>query len=174
MSFPLLRALFGGVMLLFGRRLFWLFAGLVGFLFGVQVAVAWAGNWPLWLQILAAIGLGVLMALLAQASLRIAGLVVGFVAGALLVSAALNSLDFVGGWSATALTILGGVIGAILAASIFDLAIILLSALAGASAVVAGVQQLFGQPPGAWMLLLGAILAAVGIAYQLRDTQRDD
>jgi hypothetical protein len=91
-----------------------------------------------------------------------------------LVSAALNSLDFVGGWSATALTILGGVIGAILAASIFDLAIILLSALAGASAVVAGVQQLFGQPPGAWMLLLGAILAAVGIAYQLRDTQRDD
>lgn len=173
MLFPLLRVLLGGVMLLFGRRLFWLFAGLVGFLFGVQLAVAWADNWPLWLQILAAVGLGALMALLAQASLRIAGLVVGFAAGALLVSAALNSLNFVGGWAATVLVILGGVIGAILTASIFDLAIILLSALAGASAVVAGLQQLFNQPAGAWMLLLGAILATVGIAYQLRDAKHD-
>ena len=174
MFFPLLRALLGSVMLLFGHRLFWLFAGLVGFLFGVQLAVAWAGNWPLWLQILAAVGLGVLMAILAQASIRIAGLVVGFAAGALLVSAMLNSLNFASGWLATALAILGGVIGAILAASIFDLAIILLSSLAGASAVVVGVQQLFDQPSGAWMLLLGAILAAVGIAYQLRDSNRSN
>jgi hypothetical protein len=50
----------GGNVLLFGRRLFWAFVAIAGFLVGVDVAAIVLAAEPVWMQILAGVGLGVL------------------------------------------------------------------------------------------------------------------
>lgn len=174
MALPVVQIILGGLLLFLGRRLFWLFAAIAGFIFGIQLAGNWFANWPFWMQLLAGIGIGLIMAIIAVASVRLAAMVVGFVAGWLIMTNILAALGMDAGTIALVLNLLAGVAGAVLALAFFDLAIIVLSALSGATTIMGALGPLTGMGSGNLIVLaLGALLAIVGIVFQLRDMDRD-
>ncbi|MFL6236445.1 MAG: hypothetical protein ACJ76N_25165 [Thermoanaerobaculia bacterium] len=155
---PILALLAGLILLVAGRRLFWLFVGLVGFI----TVYRWFE--PHWLLALLAGLLGIVLAIFLQ---RVAIAVAGF---------------FAGGWFAVQLLglhmanprgsdllvfVVAGVIAAVLALRVFDLALVILSSLAGADLIVGALHP----RPGVAKLLL-VILAVVGIAVQMGITAR--
>jgi hypothetical protein len=114
------------------------------------------------------------MAILAVVSLRLAGMLVGFVAGWLIMSQILAALGMETGSLALILNLLAAVIGAVLALAFFDLAVIVLSALSGATTIMSALGDLTNMGGGNVLLLaLGAILALVGIVFQMRDMERE-
>ena len=142
-------ALVVGVLLLFfGKRLFWLAAALVAFLFGWQLFGDLLG--PVWSLVLAVV-LGIVFAWLAIKFIRFAAYIVAFLAGA----AALPLLMGAFGVDISGLILagIGGAIGLILVAVAFDWGLILITAWAGASAVVFGLQK--------WMELGDSLVATI-------------
>ena len=129
-----LTIILGLIMLFFGRKVFWLFVAIAGFLVGMEFIDLLLTNQSIWIKLLGGLGAGLLGALVAIFVQRISFALAGFFAGAyfgLLLSQSLG----VGGASLI-LAVAGGVIGAIVAALLMDWAIIILSCLVGAGAVV--------------------------------------
>ena len=142
-------ALVAGVLLLFfGKRLFWLAAALIAFLFGWQLFGDLLGPG---LSLIIAVVLGIVFAWLAIKFIRIAAYLVGFLAGAV----ALPLLMGVFGVDMSGLFLagIGGAIGLILVAIAFDWGLILITAWAGASAVVFGLQK--------WIELADSLVATI-------------
>ena len=142
-------ALVAGVLLLFfGKRLFWLAAALIAFLFGWQLFGDLLGPG---LSLVLAVVLGIVFAWLAIKFIRIAAYLVGFLAGAV----ALPLLMGVFGVDMSGLFLagIGGAIGLILVAIAFDWGLILITAWAGASAVVFGLQK--------WIELADSLVATI-------------
>lgn len=126
----------GVILLLFGRKLFWLFIGIAGFLFGMEITGMYFGGQPQWVQLAIAIGVGCLGALLAMLAQRLAFTVGGFFAGVFL-ALKVGQLFAVPGPGAMLLLIIGaGVIGAVVATLVMDMAITILACLVGAAAIV--------------------------------------
>lgn len=156
---PLVTALLGAALLFFGRSVYWAFVAIVGFLVGAQLADVLLADQSPGLRLLVAIGAGVVGALLAMLAQRIAFALGGLYAGgylALSVAHAAGATDNHLLWFA-----IGGVIGAILAVMVMDWAIIVLSSLVGAAAIVAA----FNLSPGITTILF-IVLAAFGITVQ--------
>lgn len=163
-----LYAILGLVLLLRGRKLYWFFIGLVGFIVGVIIGLnlVSAGGWLRWLLI---IGLGIGFAMLA----RIAQKLMAIIAGALV-------LGFIGymlppvSWPIAAryvAAVILGLIGAIIGLKLFDWALIIGSALLGAmllNGAIPQVAKLTGLTPLSvpiqWLVLAG--LVVVGILIQ--------
>jgi len=153
--------------LLFGRRLFWLFVGLVGFLVSFNLATEFLGGQPQWVILLIALLVGLVGALLAVFLQYIAVAVAGFLAGgyAMFSLMQLFNLDINEAWLYWFIVILGGVIGAILVLLVFDWALIILSAGVGASTLVQLTEQLM-ELASPLNLILFFLLLIVGIAFQ--------
>ena len=154
--------LVGLAVLLFGRRLFWLFVGAAGFAVGLYAArMAWPGG-PEWLVVAAALVLGLVGAVLAILfqwfAIGLGGFAVG-VHGSLAVANALG-LDRPWLW---ALVLAGGMVVAALVLSLWDPVLILLSALTGATLLV----PLIPASPATQTLLFVGLLVA-GIMVQAR------
>jgi hypothetical protein len=148
----------GVILLIFGRRLFWLFIAAVGFGAGFEFSRLYLGIQPVWA--LWAIGLvtgfgGALLALFFQ---RLAIGLGGFAAGGY-IAFYLTSL------LATAppfwIYLIGGVIGAILMYFLFDWALIAISSVAGATLIVQSIQW---EP--LYKALLYGVLIVVGFVLQ--------
>lgn len=154
----ILHVLGGVAILLFGRRLFWLFVAVVGFLASFELVPLLLPGRPDWVVLLVSVVAGVGGALLAIGLQYVAAAVVGFVAGSY-GSVPLVLLLF--GHGASWIPFLGGIAGAVLMLLLFDWTLIVLSALAGARAVLLA----FGLQGGTGVLVWLA-LAAVGIAVQ--------
>lgn len=156
----ILDAILGAVVLFFGRRLYWLVIGVLGFLVGVQLTGQLLAETQLVVQLLAAVAAGVVGAVLAIMFQRIAFAVGGLFAGAYLAHGFAASFgahpDIQLIWLA-----IGGVAGAVIAALVMDWAIIALTSLVGAGAIV----NTLVLPDGIVALLL-VVLAALGIAVQ--------
>ena len=157
----------GGILLLVGRRLFWLFVMIAGFLFGAALANDLLIEYPRWVVWITAALSGIIGALLAVFLQRLGFVIAGFYGGGYLAIILVQSF----GWpiSGTAVSIAGGFLGALFAAFALDWAIIVLSSLAGAGIIVAALEL---QP--IMNLLAGAGLAGIGIvaqAAQLRHLQ---
>jgi hypothetical protein len=124
--------LVGLAVLLFGRRLFWLFVGAAGFAAGLYWGrLALAGSQPEWVALAAALALGLVAALLAIISQWVAVGVGGFLAGA----AAAQAVAVAQGWQGAAVWIVAVLAGAVAAALLlwaWDWVLIALSALTGA------------------------------------------
>lgn len=164
----------GVLLLLFGRRLFWLLVALVG-----AAAALWAATRMLGLEtglpsLLAAAAAGLLGALLAVLVQRAAVAAVGFLAGlwaTLLVVGAVTgppSSPAAIPWMTpqtvqVGLAILGGVLGAAIAALLFEAALIVLSSLAGGLLVVTALGT-----DGTPAMALCFILATIGVLVQTR------
>ena len=157
-----LNVLAGLAVLFFGRRLFWLFVGCVGFIVGFKLAGDMLAGQPAWVILVIALGVGVLGALTSIFLQRIFVVVAGFFAGGYCLfnfaPAVLHTNDEVVQWIAFAV---GGLIGAILSIALLDPALIVLSSLAGATAVSQNVPL---EPEGRTVLFV--VLLVLGIAVQ--------
>ena len=149
----------GALLLLLGRKLFWLFVAIAGFYLGAEAARAFAVDQPSWLVWTIAIGAGLIGAVLAMLLQRVGFALAGFYAGGYI--ALLVVERFAPGTIGMAAFLVGGVIGAILAAVLMDWAIVVLSCLVGAALIVPvlGLQPL-------WSALAYAGLVAIGIIVQ--------
>jgi hypothetical protein len=158
--------LFAGAVLLFlGRRLFWLFVAIVGFYLGFEVARSLAAEQPAWLLYAIAIGAGLIGAVLAMLVQRLGFALGGFYAGGYV--ALLAAERFAPGTIGVAAFLVGGVIGAVLAALLMDWAIIVLACLAGAALIVPALGL---QPLASALAYAG--LVAVGILVQAQLMRR--
>jgi len=117
----------GIFLLLFGRKIFWLFVGIMGFIYGLNIAILLFPGQPSWVFYAAAVctgAVGSLTAIFLQHTL--VGLA-GFLAGGYLVYSGMNILGADAGQFTWLLSFIGGV---------FSGALILLSSLIGALLIV--------------------------------------
>ncbi|HEX6200416.1 MAG TPA: hypothetical protein VF150_09140 [Thermoanaerobaculia bacterium] len=168
LDFPgnqLLAIAFGLALLLAGRRVFWLVLGVVGFLFGFDLADRLLGldsrGLGLVIGVLAGL-LGVFIAIFLQKfAVGAAGFLIGGYVTLTLLQAEPGSL------SATDLIafVVGGLVCAFLALWLFEVALILLSAVAGSALVLQALDRTLDLEPAAEALGF-AVLVVLGIAVQ--------
>jgi hypothetical protein len=157
----------GLVLLVCGHRLYWLFVAGIGFLTGLALAPDLLPGRPEWLILLAALVAAIVGAVVAIVAQRLTIGLIGFVAGGGIGLLLLRALGFGGdapGWIAY---LIAGVIGLVLMLALFEWALILLSSLAGANLIVAGVIARFPLPQAiALVLLIGLVLIGVVVQAQ--------
>jgi hypothetical protein len=158
---PILSILIGAIVLLFGRKLFWLCVAAVGFAAGVEFAPHLMHEPTPLLQLSVAIVFGFIGALLALFLQKIAVAVAGFLAGGKLAIALVTAFIAEGARYPGITFIVGGIIGAILLLSLFDWALIVMSAVVGAYLI--GHTIVLPQT-GATILFIG--LAVLGMVVQ--------
>src|ERR1051325_650638 len=127
-SVPVVSVLVGGAILLFGRKLFWLFVAALGFAVGIELAGYFVSNPPAWVTLLVAVGLGVLGAIFAVMLQKLAIAVAGFVAGGRLALALVEAFFIEHANYQGAIFVIGGIVGALLVLALFvSVFIVLLS-----------------------------------------------
>src|SRR6059036_4253456 len=160
-SVAIVGALIGIVILLFGRKLFWLCVAAVGFAAGVEIAPHLVNEPSPLLQLTVALVLGLIGALLAFLLQKIAVAVVGFLAGGKLASAIAAAFFVHYSQYSTIIFVVGGLIGAMLLLFLFDWALIVVSSFIGAHMI----QNAIVLPPsGSTLVFIG--LAIIGIFVQ--------
>jgi hypothetical protein len=158
---PVISLLLGIVLLLFGRTLYWVFVAVAGFLVGFELAAQFLADQAESIRLLAALLGGVLGAILGMFAQRLAFAMGGLFAGGYLGLVLARTAGVPG--DPLVWFIVGGLVGALVAALLMGWAIIALSSLAGATAIVGQ----FALNESAAMLLFVA-LTAVGILVQGR------
>ncbi|HEY7602465.1 MAG TPA: DUF4203 domain-containing protein [Methylomirabilota bacterium] len=154
--------LVGLAVLLFGRRLFWLFVGAAGFLVGLHVARTLFAEQPEWVAVALALALGVLGAVLAIVFQLVAVALAGFGAGVQGSLILAKALGLEGSWLWLA-AFAAGIVVAALVLWLWDPVLVVLSALVGAVLVA----PLIPVPPVARPWLFVGLLVA-GIVVQAR------
>jgi hypothetical protein len=164
---PIISLLVGAVVLLFGRKLFWLCVAAVGFAAGVELAPHLINQPSPVLALTFALVLGFIGALLALFLQKVAIAIAGFLAGGKL-AVAIAATFFVQSAQYYGITFLiGGIVGALLLLVLFDWALIVLSAVVGAHLI----QSAFVLPAtGAGLLFI--VLVAIGVIVQAAALQR--
>jgi hypothetical protein len=167
LSAAVIGALIGVVILLFGRKLFWLCVAAVGFAAGVELAPRLVHEPSSLMALIIALVLGLIGALLALFLQKIAIAVLGFLAGGKLAGAiAAAFLVHYAQYSAIIFAI-GGIIGAILPLVLFDWALIVVSSLIGAHLIQSAITL---PPSGSTILLIG--LTVIGVLVQAASLRR--
>ena len=153
--------LVGLALLTMGCRLFWVFVGAAGFIFGLTLATQFLIGQSAFVIVgvgLAAGLVGIVLAVFAQ---HLAIGVAGFVMGSYVLTYLLSISGVVGtDWTWLAV-VAGGILGAVTVVAFFDFALIALSSLAGAELVV---QALNFERLTTFLLFL--VLVALGAAIQ--------
>src|SRR2546429_385631 len=128
-SIPILSVVIGAVVLLFGRKLFWLCVAAIGFAAGVTLASHLVNEPTALLQLTFAILLGFIGALLALFLQKLAIGLAGFLAGGRLAVGLVATFmaQYASDYWLT--FIIGGLIGAVLVLVLFDLALTFISSL---------------------------------------------
>lgn len=159
------RIIAGGLLLVLGRKLFWLYVAILGFVTGLNIADRLLHLQPEWMQLLVGIGFGILGALLAYFFQEVAVAVAGFFAGAYVATGSSTIFGVAPGQTADVfnwiLFFVGGFLGAFLAIMLFDWALIILTSVTGAMLLVEGLSI---TAPWAFWSVVG--LAVVGVIIQ--------
>ncbi len=134
---PIISVLLGIVILVWGRKLFWLTIGGVGFITGLILVFSLLEEQPAWIMLAAAFGVGAIGAILAILLQQVAVLIAGFLMGAYLTSWLLPLFDLqLETWLWLIIVIIGGVIGSALVSALFEWALVVLSSLVGTTMIV--------------------------------------
>jgi hypothetical protein len=167
---PIIGVAIGAAILLFGRKLFWLFVAALGFAVGLEVAAYFMRDPPVWMTLVIALGLGILGAVLAIMLQKLAIALAGFVAGGRL-ALALVAAFFVDYTHYRGITfVIGGILGALMLLALFDWVLILLSSVEGAHLI--GNAIVLPQT-GATILFCALVLVGVIVqASMLRGSRR--
>ena len=168
-SVAIVGALIGIVILLFGRKLFWLCVAAVGFAAGVEIAPHLVNEPSPLLALTVALVLGLIGALLALFLQKIAIAVLGFLAGGKLAGAIAAAFFVQYAQYSTVIFLVGGVIGAILLLVLFDWALIVVSSLIGAHLI----QSTIMLPPSGSTIVFIA-LTIIGILIQAASLRRSE
>jgi hypothetical protein len=158
----LILVLLGVIVLIAGRKLFWLFVGAAGFVVGIAVAQRFFGDQPELVLLGIALVTGILGALLAVFLQRLAVGLAGFVAGGYALMVLVDALNLHFG-TAGLWFLVGGFIGAVLMVALFDWALIILSAVGGAGMVINGLGGVFDLGR-LWTVLLFVLLFIIGLS----------
>lgn len=126
----------GFLLLFFGRKMFWLFVGITGFLAGTTFGAYLLQGQPAMIHWAFAIGLGIIGILLALFAQKLAVVLAGFYSGGYFLITILDAANFNLHQPMWVPFVVGGIIGAILLSVMFDWALILISSLVGATALV--------------------------------------
>lgn len=149
----------GGLLLLFGRKLYWCILALAGFAVGVLGGREVFPPEPVWLLIGLAILLGVVAAVLGiflqRLALRVTGVITGGLLGYILAEA-----FFVKPWPLVGMA-LGCLLGFWLVLWLFDWALILLSSFSGAALIVSRLPLELAP-----LFVIALILVLLGLAVQ--------
>ncbi len=168
----IIQFILGLIILIAGRKLYWLFVGIVGFMLGISLATMFFASESELARLAIALIVGVIGAVLAQFVQRLAVGLAGFIAGGYVL---VSIFEFLGGVISVpgapaywVLFSIGGLVGGLLVAALFDWALIVLSSLAGASLMV----QAFIQP-GWVQLFIYVLLLVLGIGLQGAGLRRE-
>jgi hypothetical protein len=157
--------LVGLLLLLFGRRLYWLFVAGIGFLTGLALAPRLLPEQPEWVILVAALGLALIGTVLAIVAQKLVIALVGFLAGGGTGLLLLHTLGIDGEVLPWVVYVAGGVLGMVLVLVLFEWGLILLSSLAGASLIVGGVaESLRFSQHSAFVVMI--VVAVIGIIVQ--------
>ena len=167
LSIPILSAAIGVVVLLFGRKLFWLCVAAIGFAAGVTLASHIVSEPTPLLQLTFAILLGFIGALLALFAQKLAIGLAGFIAGGRF--AVGLAATFVAQYASHywLIFIIGGLIGTVLLLMLFDWALIFVSSLIGAHLITSAISL-----PVTGEVLLFSALVLFGILVQAATMRR--
>jgi hypothetical protein len=163
-----LRILAGIGLLLFGRKLFWLFVGLIGFASGIHAATRFFPGQPEWMILAIALMAGVLGALLALFLQWLAIGLAGFFAGGYIAVRLLHVSGLTTGGMYWVLFLIGGIIGLILIIVLFHWALIILSSLVGAGLITESVPMAHS---GTVILFFVLVVAGILIQSHLMKTR---
>jgi hypothetical protein len=155
----------GAVSLLFGRKLYWLFVAIAGFLFVFEATESALSGHAALIQYTIAIiagGIGALFAIVLQ---RVGFAVAGFFAGGYFVALLLRHAGIPG--DPLVWVVIGGVAGAVIAAFTMDWALIVLSSIVGAAAIADALQL-----EAALQTVVFGVLVVVGIVVQSATARR--
>lgn len=155
----------GLLLLLFGRRLYWVFVAGIGFLTGVEVTPRLLPGQPEWMILVAALGLALVGAVLAIVAQTLVVALFGFLAGGGTGVLLLRTLGADGDAVAWTVFLASGVVGILLVLALFEWGLVLLSSLAGARLIVGGVQESI-LPSKALALAAMIVVAVVGVIVQ--------
>jgi len=162
---PLLNVILGIIVLTMGKKLYWLLVAVVGFVIGMALATQYIQLDPPWLIYIVAIGAGIIGAVLGIFVQRFAIALVGFIVsgyGALYLVGLLGIKAEPFNWMAF---IIGGIVGLLLVASVFDWALYILSAWAGATLVTRTLTEGVGLNATLGVVLF-FVLFVVGMIIQ--------
>jgi len=161
----------GMILLLFGRKLFWLFVGCIGFIVGFDIANEVIQGQPQWLILSIAFGAGLLGAIASVFLQRIVVGIAGFFAGGYFLSNLALALMHTREHAVQGIAyVIGGILGALLTAMLLDPALIILSSLAGATAISQNVPVTESNKGILFLVLL--ILGIIVQTMQYRQAQK--
>jgi hypothetical protein len=164
----ILMVLLGIVLLIVGRRLFWLTVGVLGFLTGLVLVVTFLEVQSVWLTLIVALIAGIAGAVIAVLLQKVAMMVAGFLMGGYLLVWLVHLFELNVDLWIWLVYVIGGIIGSLLALALFEVALIALSALVGAAMIV----QVTSFSPWITTLLFFVLLGG-GIAIQTKMLSRD-
>jgi len=153
----------GLLLLIFGRRIYWLSVGAIGFALGFYLAPRFLGTEPAWLTLVVALFAGIVCALLVFFLQRLAIGFVGFLAGGYLIVAILDAVKVNAGNYYWIAIIIGGIIGAIFITVLFDWTLIIISSLIGAWMIAQNLPVPLEQPIP---FVIFVLLSLVGVVIQ--------
>jgi hypothetical protein len=151
----------------FGRRFFWFFVGVGGFLAGWYLALHYLPPDRGTLVLITAVAAGIIGILLALLLQKVAIIVGGFIAGGFALVTLAPSLGPLGAVHPAIPFVIGGVIGALVLRAVFDIGLIALSALAGSALLL---EVLHIKDP--FRIPLMVVLAVIGAAVQWKFKER--
>ena len=159
------RFIVGLLLLVLGRRLYWLFVAGIGFVTGLQLGPRLLPDQSELVIVVVALVLALVGALVAVVATKVALGIIGFVAGGGVAILLLGNLGMDGGTLALIIYIAAGIAGAILLLVLFDWALIVLSSLAGSSLLVMSLTEMLALPSTIAGILI-VVLAVIGIVIQ--------
>jgi Domain of unknown function (DUF4203) len=157
----------GAILIVLGRRVFWLFVGTVGFAAGIIIASKLFRDQPHAVYLVAGLGAGLLCAIAAIFLQRIAIGLAGFLAGGFGTIALMDIFGFGTVQFPWLPFFVGGILASILVAMLFEWALIVVSSVAGAAAIVYALAM-----PESIGTVAFIVLAAVGVALQTSQKRR--
>lgn len=163
----LISIIVGGILIISGRHLFWLFVGVAGFLSGYNTAAAMLPSTDSLLLIFFGALAGITGAFLAIVMQRFGIVVAGFLTGGLVcVDVFTRLLGWTSGWELWSLA--GAIAGAAAGAVYFDWALVILSAVLGAGIIV---RSFLLNPETEVVLFTGLFVLGIMLqGYSLKKT----
>ncbi len=154
---PLLKLFLGTAMLTMGRKLYWLFLGIVGFIFASDLIVHVIHGQPHNVKIIFALLAGLIGAALAVFLQKFAVMAGGFFAGGYLLTALMKELGMTAAPYRWLVFVAGGLIGALLMRVLFGWTLIILSSVVGSVLILQALHfsTQLTQPLFIFLLVLG-------------------
>lgn len=160
---PILMFVAGLVLLFAGRKIFWLAAALTAFLFTYNLALRFLGSGSLVALIIAAL-VGLILAGLAIHFIKLVGVIIGGLAGAVGLPLVLHLFGIAA--TSVVISIIGAIIGVIIVLTAFEIGLIVMTAWIGAtvvssSTIIAALKGAMVKP----ILFVVLLLAGIGVQF---------